>query len=407
MHQTLPRPSFFSIAEGMPLAVVSGRICFLEEDDQAENGKDHLLFEDQRYALVEGPTLRELDEVYGQEFAEVIDNYKTQYLRQEVDREIETIQAMESQIAQDRVLDFLINKLIPKLAHLSDRVWEPPSKDAEELDPLEARTAPTQELPRIGLLELMFASRGLFILDEKVYALVPIDGQRAERCDLILRTQGRGYALSVSCLYLHEVEAIFQRGLQRLLKQQALSEAPQRAHQLQEIRRKSSKIQALLKQIPPKKEGGLLCLYQDPQAGVVQVNGRWYVYLQVPEYVLHDHRIPHAYYRFDATQVGTMLTSSPQNVTFGSAVVMTPYQHPFVWGPSYSPICMGHYNRGKLNGLPLEDAICQYLVDARNNLMKGYHRGNTNTYRQLAAFPQHKISLEEARARNLPITNAF
>jgi len=413
MQANLPRPYFFKLAEQLPLAVITGRIYLL---DEAGSSKDYFLLVGQRYGLVEAQTLLDLEQVYAQEFAKEIDLYKAEYLREEIDHRIAAIKEMESHLADDCILNFLVNKMIPKLARMHGRALEegPPSSETEEPNLLNEGVATVQESQRqrASMLESLL-KQDVLVLDGQVYKLIQIGNQGQEAAelqnrDLLLRVRGRTLGLSASCLPLAELEQQFKMELEKELKKQALAEVPERAHQLQEIQHNKKRIEALLLK-HAKIEGGLLYLYQDPKSGVVKIGNAYYVYLEVPAHVLQDPNNPRDYYYFDRTRVGTVVTYANGQINFQHAVVMTPYEHPFLnRGKAFTGFCMGRYDKNKLINLPLEDAIYTFLTDAKNVLIKSYHKGNPGIqYHAIAQFPERKISLEEVKKRGLPITNLY
>jgi hypothetical protein len=158
-------------------------------------------------------------------------------------------------------------------------------------------------------------------------------------------------------------------------------------------------------------EPGDECLYCDKEWGILKRNGVFYVYIEVPEYVVED--ADGSLYRFDATQVGVAMTScDPRQVIVpGSAVVLTNYEHMFV--PSAAAgagICMpkGAAYFAALQRMPLQEALCAYLTDAKETLRAGHHAGNPNRpYHPIRSFSRRRITRREAEEKRLPVFPFF
>lgn len=394
-----PRQLFFALAAETPVVALAGRAYLC---DAVEPSADRLLFDGQPYGLVPLARLSELDDLYAQAFAAELQMYRFHCLQGDMAE-------MQQLLAEEQVVHFLRTRMIPLVRAM--RRW----RGLPEQEPLVAVEAPGGEMPEpsrallstrsqllgSGLLATVLGGNAL-ILDEKVYHLTIHAGE--EQCDPLIYFQGRLYCSSLSsCRFLHEIEEQFNQLLSARVRQ-TLS-ARSSAH-FQELLRGRERLHALGKY----QEDGLLYLYRDDHAGVVRFEENWWVYLEVPEFVLMDPSEPQAYYYFPRTRVGVPVHfnwASGQLDFQAPAQVLTPgYEHPFTGDGSDRTICMGSYDWSWRSGRGLEEVIYRYLLDARVTLLRGYHARNPNSpRRRLAAMPHRRISWERVQQMNLPITN--
>lgn len=393
-----PRQLFFALAAEAPVVVLAGQTYLC---DGVEPSADCLLFDGQPYGLVPLARLSELDELYARAFAAELQLYRFNCLQ-------ESITEVQQLIAEEQVMHFLLTRMIPWMRAM--RRWR--GLPEQELLVVEA---PDGEMPEpsnlLGDMHSQLSGSGLLatvlgdsvlILDEKVYCLTIHAGE--EQCDPLIYVQGRLYCSSLSsCRFLFEVEEQFNRLLSARVRQ-ALS--AQAAARFQELHKRRERLHALGKY----QEDGLLYLYRDDHAGIVRFEESWWVYLEVPEFVLMDPNEPQAYYYFPRTRVGVPVYfnwATGQLDLQAPAQVLTPgYEHPFTGDGSDRTICMGSYEWSWRSGQSLEKVIYRYLLDARVTLLRGYHPHNSNSpRRRLTAMPHRRISWESVQQLNLPITN--
>ena len=304
-------------------------------------------------------------------------------------------------MAQNDVLSFLVKRLIPKLQQLERSetqaavVPDAVRQQRRQRKPLLPAKRPL--LPQNNILERVIG-RYVLILDQKVYPLqpvTPIPGQ-----DLLILTNGRAYAPTLPARFLHEVKADFYNGLRQSLEAQALAESPDHLHLLTQL---EAEFAALTSHIEIK-DG---YLYRGQTYGISQHGDAWVIYSEIPEYVVEAAN--GQLYRFDATRVAVTFSScQPERVLFtGSAHVLAPYQHMFVSsGKAQNSICMSkgsaYYTR--LHQMPLEEAVCLFLHDAKYTLMAGHHAGNSNTpYHPIETFAHRRLTHSEATRQHLPV----
>jgi hypothetical protein len=150
-------------------------------------------------------------------------------------------------------------------------------------------------------------------------------------------------------------------------------------------------------------------IYQDCQWAILVRDGEVLLSCAVPAHVIESET--GQLYQFDATRIGVSIGCLVHgHLMFpGSiSVLESSYEHLFVssGGSPFQRICMArpdsYYRR--LHRIPLEDALCEDLWEARATLLCGYHRSNpAGPYRRPSLFPQRVISRASARAFQLPV----
>lgn len=394
-----PRQLFFALAAETPVVVLAGQAYLC---DGVEPSADRLLFDGQPYGLVPLARLSELDDLYAQAFAAELQLYRFNSLQGDLAQ-------MQQLLAEEQVVHFLQTRMIP-LVRAMHR-W----RGLPEQEPLVVE-APDGEIPEpsglLGDVHSQLAGSGLLatvltgntlILDEKVYRLTIHAGE--EQCDPLIYFHGHLYCSSLSsCCFLYEVEEQFNQLLSARVRRTLSTLASAR---FQELQKRRKRLHALGKH----QEDGLLYLYRDDHAGIVRFEENWWVYLEVPEFVLMDPNEPQAYYYFPRTRVGVPVYfnwATGQLDFQASAQVLTPgYEHPFTGDGSDRTICMGSYDWSWRSGRSLEEVIYKYLLDARVTLLRGYHRYNSNSpRRRLAAMPHRRITWERVQQLHVPVTNS-
>ena len=408
LAEALPRLSFFAIAAETPVVILDGIVFYLV--DQPNAGKCYFVCEGDRYALARAQSLADIERQYLSLFARVLDQYKARYLCQVVDKRIQTAQEMKRKLAESNVVAFLATQLIPKLVELDGGQAQFDEQRQMRRDQA-VRTllaVKAEPLPKAGSILEQSVGANAVIFDEKIYPLVRIvaPGQGA---DLIVRAGGAFFGLSPRCRLLAEVEATFRTArLPEFLERQALAEAPDRTRILREIELQELEMAEYLQGVVgTSSQTGDRCLYQNKEWGILKQGGVFYVYVQVPEYVIEDK--DGSLYRFDATRVGVPVTScaADQVLVSGRAVMLTPYEHMFVASVAIgASICMpkGDAYFAALQRMPLREALCAYLKDAKETLRAGHHAGNPNSpYHRIKSFSYRRITRQEANEKRLPI----
>jgi len=418
----LPRQPLFALAEQMPLAVIGGRV-YLLLDEQGHN-KNWLQFAGQMYSLVSAQTLPELEEAYEGDYATELEQYQKSFLQAAAGQGLAGAQEMEQLIAEDRILDFLVKRMLPRLHRLYH--WSAPPLQLPDLESGDEAQSPGSSAGNHhrhctrGLLAAVLGGDMLF-LDERGYRLTAIDAAEAEwQREVIVSCKGRVYCPSASGCFLYEIEQRFQWQLMQALEQQAPVEAAEQAEQLRQVKeRKERWLAGLgLRQLA---NDGTVYLYRDEWCGIVKLGPNWWVYLEIPEeFVYEDHKAPGTFYRFDPTRVGVRLIydRASKQVSFENArvegaraafVLTSGYEHMYVDANNGS-ICQGPYTWAWWTAdIKLEDAICKYLINARDTILSGYRPDtqDISPVHKLEEFPHRRISLWEIEQRGLRITNRF
>lgn len=397
----LPPLSFFDIATHTPVIVLNGMVFYLVESDFAADPEAACFRVEQlRFKLVPSQSLAEMEQYYIRAAAaHALEGIKTRYLTEVIDQRIESMEAMQRQMAQNDVLTFLVKCLIPKFQQLelsgTKAAVLPSIVPTSRRKPMTPTTQPL--LTANNILETVIGRQAL-ILDEKIYPLQPVTA--APEQDLLVFANGRTYAPAIPAQPLTKAQSAFYNKVIQSLKAQALAESPDRLQLLAELEAEFAALSGHI-QI---KDG---YLYRGQTYGILQQGHQWVVYSEVPEYVVEAAN--GQLYRFDATRVGIIIANcQPKQLLFsGCAHVLAPYQHMFVSsGKAKNSICMSkgsaYYTR--LHQMLLEEAICLCLHDAKYTLMAGYHGGNGNTpYYPIETFAYRRLTRSEAMRQRLPI----
>ena len=158
--------------------------------------------------------------------------------------------------------------------------------------------------PTDGLLGSIFGGDFL-LLKGKAYPLQRMsEGPGKGRSAIKVAGESCLISGSPACS-LAEIEREFQRRLEAFLQRQAQEELPQRLGQQRAAKKIKCMVTQALKRFPLQVgPDGLLYLHRDSEGGIVRWRNRlWYVYLEVPEFMLEDPNAPGTYYYFDPTRV--------------------------------------------------------------------------------------------------------
>jgi hypothetical protein len=403
---TLPLLSLFAIVAQTPAVIFDGVVHYLGAavKRRPAGALLYFRFEDTCFPLLPGQPLAEIEQQYLEIFAATaVEQYKTYYLQQVIDERLQTLTRMKTLMAQQNVQAFLVKQLIPRFKRLEGCQTVDTHHKQEAVismmnvaadDALATPIAYTSLVTAIGALAL--------ILDGRVYPLVPVNARRHH--DLVLRTKDRKcFSLAVPGRLIHEVETIFKTSLRQILQAQALAEAPERQERWQAVIEAEAELSEFLQDAPPMDSD---YLYQGKLYNIRRWNGTWMATMQVPAYAIE---VQGQLHYFPPTEVGLPISSCDPESVFvpGRARVLTAYRHMFVReGYAGDSICMvkgESYFQG-LRRLPLDEAICAYLHDARYTLMAGYHAGNgSSPYHQIDALHCQLLSRQEANAKGIPV----
>lgn len=400
----LPVPDLLLVAAETPVVILEREVYYLSE---GESPAGFLAFEDTRYGLVRTETLAEVEERYCDLHAEALEAYKTAYLRETVDRRIEHAEALQKQLRESRVTAFLVREMVPCLLALCPGADEYARRRARLRDEALQQLLACEEKrqPADGALLAPLLDNTL-ILDGKLYTLLARAGQ--SQGDLELCAGERRFALGLPARFLSRVTQECLERIEEDLRRRALTESPER---LRCLRALEEERQALDDYLDAQAADGSAYLYRDRERGILRAEGGYYVYQEVPEYVVEDG--DRSLYRFDATRVAVPVNSiDPKTVlSAGRAVVLTDYEHMFVSeARAGQRICMvstaTYYDR--LCAMGLAKGMLEYLHDARQTLMAGHHAGNDSSpYHAITTFASRRITRAEAERRKLPIYPYF
>lgn len=264
----------------------------------------------------------------------------------------------------------------------------------------------------------ILAGRNVAVVDNIFYNLVWTNSDQHRR---VLNIGGKNFAL-VSPKPLEEVKARYDFELSKAVRIGALKDKLTQDSQLRALAQRNSNIGELVR----RKE------YIEGDFGFVREEDDWNdedneehsgvsytVFLNVPKHVIkmpddyeiyddngHKKKKQDRYYWFDRTRVAVRVFLDDDNkISYDKPISLDgdDYEHPFMMGDG--DICLGDYSYHKLDKFKRGEAIARLLTDTRTVLLSGYTRGKTPASMPLEEFENRRITLSEARRRNLPITN--
>ncbi len=283
-----------------------------------------------------------------------------------------------------------------------------------------------QDYEPTSVLGQVFAGRNVAVVDNVFYNLVWTNSDKHRR---ILNFGGKNFVL-VSPKPVDEVKARYDFELFKGVKVGALRNTLAHDEQLRALAQRNVNIAELVR----RKE------YTEGEFGFMKPEDDWYdahdgnhagtsylVFLEVPKHVLKTpkgyvdvddedeyeyeyddtgrRRKPQdRYYWFDKTRAAVrVFLDDDGNITHDEPVTIEQYEHPFM--KDDTRICLGEYDFNKLNQLKRGEAVARLLVDTKKTFLSGYIRAGTHAATGLSEFDDHRLTLPEARRRNIPVTN--
>lgn len=212
----------------------------------------------------------------------------------------------------------------------------------------------------------------------------------------------RAFDIRHTTIALAELAAAFHEALIGSLRASATQRAPERAELLDRARTALSSVESCFATGRRCSRG--IVVYDSPTWRIIRSDeGQWFLGLRVEPYVMQDRS--GWFYRFDETVVLSLVEAGPY-FQLEAQVERAHYDNPFI-SASGITICMGDYwdTLGKqISALPYEERLMQFVWDARQVLMCGYHQHNPlSPYRSLTEFKHRAISAETAAELNLPV----
>ncbi|MDP3026781.1 MAG: hypothetical protein Q8N63_03665 [Nanoarchaeota archaeon] len=273
-----------------------------------------------------------------------------------------------------------------------------------------------------SILGQVLAGRNVAVVDNVFYNLVWTNSNEHRR---VLNFGGKNFAL-VSPKPMDEVKARYDFELSKGVRVGALRHKLTQDEQLKVLAQRNTNLGELVK----KRE------YHEGEFGFIRDEDDWcdedsgedhsglsyLVFLQVPKHAL---KAPKGYnsddedeyddngrkrkpqescYWFDKTRAAVrVFLNDDGNITYDKPVTVEDYKHPFM--TSETGICLGDYSFNKLNKLKRGEAVARLLVDTKQTFLSGYTRANTPAAQELNEFDNRRLTLSEARRRNIPVTN--
>lgn len=273
-----------------------------------------------------------------------------------------------------------------------------------------------------SLLGKILEGRNVAVVDNIFYNLVQSGSDRHKK---ILNLNGKEYIL-FSPKPFGEVKERYDFELSKVVKIDALNDKLTRDSDLSELAARNADLASLAR----KQE------YKEGDFGFIKEEYNndgdysYWVFLQVPKHVMkmpddydfddggedwdygHDRpkkrskRKTERYYLFDKVRVAVKVYIEGGKIyRCDESVTVENYNHPFAHGGDFGEICLGDYHFGKLNRLEKGEAVARLLVDTRQTFTSGYVDGGTTPIHSLEDYEDNRITLSEAKRRNIPVTN--
>lgn len=362
-------------------------------------------WEGQRSGLSSTQTLEAMGCDYLSQNVHTLESWQMRRLQEQGEAAV-SLSGLRAKIQELETVVFLCHRLIPRLQQMRGEPRLSFSIPPDAAAPLKERweqhfARMSRSLPSLTPLWSSLPSVGAWgFVDGQLYHLLLERPSRRPKGNRVTLPDA-SYALEGQSAALKDVAAKFYHQLEDLLTEHARGLLPHGAVLMQEAQRALEPYESLLATLPTRNSQRIL--YDNPPWRVFQWQGHWLIGLGVEKYVLEDK--DGSLYAFDSTTIYVGVDAEG-SVLRAPEVGATRYEHPFVPSDGRS-ICMGNYGETgwrTLRQLPPEDRLLQYLMDARQTLLAGYHQHNPLTpYHALSAFPHRRISREQARAQNLPV----
>jgi|SRR3989338_159328 len=423
------RSAVFGLADSAPLFVIDGRVHYCLRGENAS--PNTLLVKGRKIEVKEGPLLETLERVSDGKLEKEYASYQERFIAEELKgRE-------DSSAKNDKLIRFVVAEIFPHLkkdnSKVLDKVLDSESeagkaekdergrksikngvyekeietyaenriKELEKVR-LKVRKPKSSKLESILFnqnLSKSSASNSIFynltegfnfgVISKTVYLLANVssDGE--------LSVNGRRYNL-VTLAYSDEIAAEYAAEKIKRLSMEALTTKLKESEEFLRIKKERSDIDEICK----------MDSYHEQDFGFIKKNNHSaIVYVDVPDYVLEDHQ-EGGLYQFSGHRLGIEIGGDSDGG--GIQLVESPFALRYTAGPFYggdSELCMGTYTKGYFSRMPKGKAFAKLLADARNVVLRGYHKGN-NPRQPLSDFSGRRISREEAERKGLEITNA-
>jgi len=440
----MPNQYIIDISSKTPTAIINDRMYVIDEEEDRSLDKNFLRINNTKYKVTESASLKSLEELTYTHNIKEFDNIESMFLEGIVEEGKEII----TKTGKDYILmDFIVNEVFPyfrgsgdegrvasllgekvqheekkiekkktisskKARHLEDYISKITEKIAKEkLSQPKKTIRQRKKLDDIlGHNEIdlnikdyypesvfgnIIGGKNAAIIEGTFYRLIEDEGMDE---DTLLNIDGKEYIFlapenlsPIKERYYFELSKLLRiNTLKKLYNQQSLIELMQNDSEIEDLVNMDE--------------------YSERDFGFIKKGGQsnpyYYLFLKVPEHVLRDPELGY-YHHFRGSRVAVKLyLNSSGEVSYEGPMMVERRSHPFSSNTNeYAGICMGNYERSKLNRLKRGEAVARLLTDAKHTLLSGYIDSDTGPERRLCKYTRNKISLEEIERKGLQITN--
>lgn len=226
----LPRTEFYEFGKRLMFLMLNNRYSHIENSRNCED--DFLFASGLKFPLVEGDTLEEATENYKNKFGERIEKYKEDKIK-----EIQNLKIPLQDLQQDLEKNEFLAFFLEQIQNLNDKKTNPVIlKDKENGNQKGLKWPILKDtLSRLGL-------ENIFVVNRRIFLLVHPDNVKR---DPFIKIKGREYYLAKTKHITDDIEEIYQKELERELREEALEEAPLAKSLKQEIEQLKSYIKNL------------------------------------------------------------------------------------------------------------------------------------------------------------------
>ncbi|MBI5066287.1 hypothetical protein HZA97_08690 [Candidatus Woesearchaeota archaeon] len=461
-----PLPSYvFDLASKMPVFILNDRLYILGEAQ--ENLKENFFQTTEKrkktvHGIVESGSLKSLEELAESHFSEEFEKFQNKYIQEVIKEKEESSERKENY----KIVDFIINKVFPYLRTASgdnskinelfgvketekeiqkesELKNEDQNKNEDFISQIIANIenekfsenkkkkkkqkvkkldlilgydpdleVDRRDLPKNysfeSLLGKVLNGRNVAIINNTVYHLTK--SSKAKKSQ-VLNFSGTDYFL-VTPMPVQELKNKCYFELSKKVRIKTLKTKAANDKKIRDLLENNSNLESLVN----KKE------HWEEDFGFIKEDGSYSVFLQVPKHVLkmpedykfyyeypddYNHEAKknnrNRYYQFEEVRVAVQLFIEQGKIKYNHPITIESYSHPFAY--TNRSICLGQYNYYELNHLESGLAVATLLKDTKRTLLSGYKSGETKPVNPLEKFGHRKISLDEVKKRNLPITN--
>lgn len=455
----LPKTFFAELAERGPIVIFNNQLYQISENS---TGKDYILIGSEKLGLVSADTILNLENFYRYLHSKEISDFKKTHIESNLKTKVDEAKKAANKLSDNKVLAFMVNEIFPLFDEREEemdaflkgkevietaitdttdtleKAFANAKKKFQDVAGKRSRAKPItikQKVQDIQEEQEVEELLNHFYKDEK-----PVPEIVEKNSDTLLtaalnnenivtfndvvyklaKRKSHGLALVLNeieySLVKSNTTARIERSYLSELEKQLKKEAEEEFDYEKEISEVLKNINKDLKKLVDKNEYGQGAIGFIKKEGVI-MNCKYFATLRVASYILQDTKQnPDIYYKFEECRVAVPIwIKEDGTVNFiNQVLVVEHYEHPFLSGSDkWQNLCLGNTDMKRIyqskntavqiaTMLAAGKEVLQsgYTVDCKPYRMLGY-----NNFR-IEEFTNHKISLDEVKRLNLPITNA-